>query len=273
VRAIFAPRHPEAAGTTPGAMTASSIGFPNTLCKVDTYHHLFVADVDNDKQLELYVDLTTSRLESSGTRTGNFGIELRDLFIWDGGPAFDAEIRLRDTTPGGFTSDSAEPVELQDVDGDGHVDLIQLGPSDSEKTVHLYDKADDAWSVAVDPKPQPAAGSADTPALPELRTQLTAGSAATPPASAPGTPPAAANGVTRPASASAATSPAAGSAGPPPAAGSAATPPAAGSAGPPPAAGSATKPAFTTPPAAGSPTKPPTPAPAIQPPAGDAAKP
>lgn len=183
VRASFAPPGRESAGDLGGALTVSSIALPKTLCAVKSYPHLFVADVDGDKKLEMYIDIATTRVLELQTRHPDDYSVQRDLFIWDGGSSHDAALQLvfvDSTNPNpNLMSVAAEQelVELRDFDGDGHLDLIHLeliwpSGSDSEarllaerqpQAVYLYDRVSDTWRATKPPAPKPDGSGAKQP--------------------------------------------------------------------------------------------------------------
>ncbi len=110
-------------------LTATDL--PDLRCHPVAYQRVAAADVDGDHQLELYIDVTTmddwvgSFRDSFGTVSALRSDWDRRLFILAGTDVRNAELAVRvDQVRGHGDLVPEELVELRDVDGDGHLDVI-----------------------------------------------------------------------------------------------------------------------------------------------------
>jgi hypothetical protein len=174
VRAVFGPPGARENADTGGSLAITSIAFPGALCEVRSYNHLLVADVDGDQKLEMYVDITTAR-EELGSFRGSYADAVpikkdtsrRYLYVLSGDNVAAAELSL-DLGDDTARSDLApeELVELNDIDRDGHLDVIQTVlcfkprpmpgedvPCDDseprERIAYLYDVKQDSYKEGV----------------------------------------------------------------------------------------------------------------------------
>jgi hypothetical protein len=192
VRAHFEPPGPDVPADAGGAVTISSAKLDG-LCEAHSYNRLFVADLDGDERLELYLDVTTSeeklnrspgvRSEPESTSIGHHFDRHLYLFAGDGSSDFALSLGLGDWED--LDLQPQELVELRDLNRDRRLDVIQwelciivrssgvassdrsCGGKPRRKTEYMYDAARDAWistqEVSGSAK-QPAAGSAKQPA-------------------------------------------------------------------------------------------------------------
>lgn len=169
VRAVFPPSGPGEGNDPGGSLAISALGLTSALCEVRSYNHVFVADVDGDDQLEMYVDLATAKEAVMDVR-GPHGSPVpskvedtrRDLYILSGADVSKIELSLDlggNLTPPDF--DPEDLVELRDIDRDGHLDVIQTrfcytgggtgmpAPCDppTERIAYVYDGAKDAYKA------------------------------------------------------------------------------------------------------------------------------
>ncbi len=191
VRAVFGPPGPGETVDTGGSLAITSFAFTDALCEVRSYNHVLVADVDGDKKLEMYVDITTAKEELGDVRGPQADSvpakkynSRRYLYVLSGDDVSNAELAL-DLGSHTAVIDLApeELVELRDLDHDGHLDVIQTklcfmfpmgaidgAPCDDseprEKIAHVYDAEKDAYKegVAMEAPGQAGAEAAPSPA-------------------------------------------------------------------------------------------------------------
>jgi hypothetical protein len=193
VRAHFEPPAPGIPDDAGGAVTVSSAMLADSLCEVRDYNHLFVADLDGDERLEMYLDITTSTEKlnregaiRSGPDLASIGHRFERhlyLFAGDGGNGFALSLGLGDWED--RDPPFQELVELRDVNRDRRLDVIQkelcfdiaAGRSANadtcdgrarRKTVYVYDAQKDEWAPMQDAKDdgakEPASDGAKEPA-------------------------------------------------------------------------------------------------------------
>jgi hypothetical protein len=180
VRARFAPPGPGIPADAGGAVTISSAKLEGTLCEARDYQHLFVADLDGDEKLELFIDITTSEEKVTTSpgmrdvpeqRTIGHRFE-RHLYVFSGD---DANGFALSAPLGDWEDSDPEPqelVELRDVNKDRRLDIVakehcfSVSTSGGEelclgrtryKTTYIYDPQRDVWSRPEDMK-EPATG-------------------------------------------------------------------------------------------------------------------
>jgi len=187
VRAHFEPPGPDVPADAGGAVTVWSAKLDG-LCEVHNYKHLFVADLDGDERLEMYLDLTTSeenlhtepgiRSEPEFTSIGHRFERHLYLFAGDDSNGFALSAEIGEAMDSDLLSE--ELVELRDLNHDRRLDVIQRElcfsweASDQScngrprrKTEYLYDAQTDTWIRREDAgagAKAPANGSAKAPA-------------------------------------------------------------------------------------------------------------
>lgn len=178
VHAVFGPAGPKDPADTGGALEVTSLALPDLRCVVRRYHRVLVADLDGDKQLEMYLDLTTAN-EQVGEVRGDFTdsktvkqyATAERMYILSGDVTA-IQVAL-DLGEGTFQADDsangvdgppdAESIALIDADRDGHRDVLEIKPcfkdmlpigapgpppcdvEPHETVVHRYDPAADRY--------------------------------------------------------------------------------------------------------------------------------
>lgn len=174
VRAHFGPPDATTPADAGGELTVWSMAFKDGLCFAYPYHHLFVADVDGDDKLEMYVDITTAcyQVHVGEARSPLPGESRRHLYVFSGDTA-DTSLSLElviQHFDGGYRAWplDEELIALLDINHDGHLDVIQTKPcfkeggrepcdwEPREKVAYVYDVDDDMWRERSAPAPEPS---------------------------------------------------------------------------------------------------------------------
>jgi hypothetical protein len=179
VHAVFGPAGPKDPADAGGALEVAALALPDLRCVVRSYHRVLVADLDGDKQLEMYVDLTAAN-EQTGEVRGDFTdtktvkqyATAERVYILSGDvTAIQVALDLGEGTyqadesaNGGDAPRAEEPIALIDADRDGHRDVLEIKPcfkegvlpvgapgpppcdvEPHETVVHRYDPANDRY--------------------------------------------------------------------------------------------------------------------------------
>lgn len=178
VHAVFGPAGPRDPADAGGALVVTSLPLPDLRCLVRRYHRVLVADLDGDKQLEMYVHLTTAN-EQTGEVRGDFADSKtvkqyataeRVYILSSDVTALQVALDLGeglyqadDSANGVDGLPAEESIALIDADRDGHRDVLEIKPCFKEEmpvgypgpppcdvephetAVHRYDPAADRY--------------------------------------------------------------------------------------------------------------------------------